>query len=398
MDSMESESWVDKTGEWRTRKVSIMGVVQSFISQLKIGEDLTRVSLPAIMLYPFSMIEVIASRELSTFELLENLNNIPTPLERMLTINAWMISGLPMEVWRKKPYNPVLGEIHETYIESRNGYGNTYLVGEQVSHHPPITAVHVYNRQEQIILKENLSFGVTFGGNKVSIITNGAGTIRLEKLNETYEMPKKIPDMSVRQLILGTKRIFWEGNLTVTCKESGLVSFLNFMKSGNDNVVKVTIQKDKEVLCVLEGLCGGQLSVAIGKEKKKPLLELDKIYRSRLRYLPINELDPYSSQKIWANVSKYILEEKTLEADEAKKRVEENQRKQIAMLNSTSTPFNARYFEKGSDGSWNIKDVLLNSPKFGGTEEVFLTHQFSPISSPSNSQASSPRYPSTEGK
>jgi len=225
-----------------------------------------------------------------------------------------MISGLPMEVWRKKPYNPILGEVHETHIESRIGCGNTYFVGEQVSHHPPITAVHIYNKQEDIILTENLSFGVTFGGNKLSIVTNGPGRLRLEKLNETYDMPKKIPDMTVRQLILGTKKIFWEGNLTVTCKESGLTSYLSFSKSGSDSVVKVTIQKDKEILCILEGLCGGQLQVAYGKEKKKPLLDVDKVHRSTLRYLPINELDAYASQKVWNHVSKYILEDKTLEA------------------------------------------------------------------------------------
>jgi len=191
--------------------------------------------------------------------------------------------------------------------------------------------------------------------------------------------------MTVRQLILGTKKIFWEGNLTVTCKESGLTSYLSFSKSGNDNVVKVSIQKDKEIMCILEGLCGGQLQVAYGKEKKKPLLDVDKVHRSTLRYLPINELDAYASQKVWNHVSKYILEDKTLEADEAKKKIEDNQRKQIAAMN-TNGPYRSKYFEKNGD-MWSIKKELLNSTKFGGTDIVNMPDFFTPIS-PSNSQNS----------
>lgn len=36
------DSYVDKEGEWRYRKISLMGVVKSFVSQLKLGQDLTK--------------------------------------------------------------------------------------------------------------------------------------------------------------------------------------------------------------------------------------------------------------------------------------------------------------------------------------------------------------------
>lgn len=40
----------------------------------------------------------------------------------------------------KKPLNPVLGELFYGQWADTKGRGETILVSEQVSHHPPITA------------------------------------------------------------------------------------------------------------------------------------------------------------------------------------------------------------------------------------------------------------------
>jgi hypothetical protein len=40
----------------------------------------------------------------------------------------------------KKPLNPVLGEVFYGNWPDKDGRGETKLVSEQVSHHPPITA------------------------------------------------------------------------------------------------------------------------------------------------------------------------------------------------------------------------------------------------------------------
>jgi hypothetical protein len=60
----------DLDAEWRTRKISFFGVVKSFVSQLKPGQELTKVSLPAHLLFPFSILEVCGQRELNYFEVL----------------------------------------------------------------------------------------------------------------------------------------------------------------------------------------------------------------------------------------------------------------------------------------------------------------------------------------
>lgn len=82
----EAISYIEQQGEWRTRKITLFGVVRSLLSDLKIGQDMTRVSLPATLLYPFSMLEVFSARELGVFHLLFDLNKIEDPYQRMLQV------------------------------------------------------------------------------------------------------------------------------------------------------------------------------------------------------------------------------------------------------------------------------------------------------------------------
>lgn len=47
----------DVTSEWRLRPINLFSVLKSFVYQLRPGQDLTRVSLPTELCYPFSALE-----------------------------------------------------------------------------------------------------------------------------------------------------------------------------------------------------------------------------------------------------------------------------------------------------------------------------------------------------
>ena len=51
----------------------------------------------------------------------------------------------------KKPYNPIIGESFRCYWLHPNGT-KTYFVSEQISHHPPVSAYYVSNRQEGYVV------------------------------------------------------------------------------------------------------------------------------------------------------------------------------------------------------------------------------------------------------
>jgi hypothetical protein len=41
-------SLVDEHGEWEEKKISFFGAVRSFVSNLKLGQDMTRLPMPAV--------------------------------------------------------------------------------------------------------------------------------------------------------------------------------------------------------------------------------------------------------------------------------------------------------------------------------------------------------------
>ena len=68
----------------------------------------------------------------------------------------------------KKPLNPVLGELFYGHWPDRGGRGRTELVVEQVSHHPPITAYYISNKEKGLALQGHNAQKTSFS--KASII------------------------------------------------------------------------------------------------------------------------------------------------------------------------------------------------------------------------------------
>lgn len=62
--------------EWRKRKINLLNIIRSFVSQLTPGQDLTKVSLPSELCHPFSMLELIAQRELQLFHIVFDVNKV----------------------------------------------------------------------------------------------------------------------------------------------------------------------------------------------------------------------------------------------------------------------------------------------------------------------------------
>lgn len=160
----------------------------------------------------------------------------------------------------------------------------------QVSHHPPISAFICTNPQENINLYGNISFNVKFGGNYVNVVTEGPTAVTVEDRLETYELSKSLPDMMIKNVVwgnelfpmgvplnfeLGTKRIFWSGDLSITCPKTGFSVVLTFKESGSDNVVKGIITNtytpEQGDLYVIEGRAGGVINMTNLKTKEKQL-------------------------------------------------------------------------------------------------------------------------------
>ena len=74
----------------------------------------------------------------------------------MKTVVQWYLSGFYKKPkGLKKPYNPILGELFRCCWKHPNG-STTFYIAEQVSHHPPISALYVTNRKDGFTLSATI--------------------------------------------------------------------------------------------------------------------------------------------------------------------------------------------------------------------------------------------------
>eukprot|EP01119_Soliformovum_irregulare_P013605 TRINITY_DN3640_c0_g1_i1.p1 TRINITY_DN3640_c0_g1~~TRINITY_DN3640_c0_g1_i1.p1 ORF type:complete len:731 (+),score=236.41 TRINITY_DN3640_c0_g1_i1:64-2256(+) len=364
----EYKSYVDGDGEWKTRKISLMGVVKSFVSQLAPGQDLTRVSLPAVLLYPYSLLEVFGFRECCAFDSLLPLSKEESPLNRMFCVLRWFLSTIQHETFHKKPYNPILGETHQCWTQSKE-FGRTEFIGEQVSHHPPVSGIYIVNEQTGISCSCNLSFGVKFGRNSVSVVTEGSAVLNCEKLGETYEIAKRTPDMVVKNVIIGTKKIFWNGECTIVCPKNRFTATLQFKESGSDNVVQGTLSsfneyEEEELLYNIKGQCGGEVFMTPVNGQRFLLTDIAATLRARpaVYYQSPATIDTLDSLVVWQTVNKAIIDDDMEVADNDKKRIEQEQRERVAERKLNGTEHNHAKFFTESEQGWIPKKKVAKVP------------------------------------
>lgn len=138
------------------------GAFTQFLKSLaSFSGDLSSLTCPAFLLAPVSLIEY-SEYWTQQPDLFTDITKSDDEVERMIAFVKWFISYLnasysrrvPKGEWEKKPYNPVLGEQWQMNWQDLNGSGDTDVLIEQVSHHPPVTGFYINNKK----------FGITLNG------------------------------------------------------------------------------------------------------------------------------------------------------------------------------------------------------------------------------------------
>ncbi|KAH9496211.1 Oxysterol-binding protein- protein 1 [Bulinus truncatus] len=198
----------------------------SFWSILKqcIGKELSKITMPVVFNEPLSFIQRLAEY-MEYAPLIEKAANCDNPIERMEYVTAFAISALSSN-WERigKPFNPLLGE---TYELDRPDLGFRF-VGEQVSHHPPITAV--YAEGKSYILHGSIQPKLKFWGKTVEIIPKGHIYLELLNYKETYSWQNV--NCCIHNVIVGSLWVEHYGTMEITCDSSNIKAVVNFRQSG----------------------------------------------------------------------------------------------------------------------------------------------------------------------
>lgn len=328
--------------------------------------DFANITAPAFFLAPSSVVEVPQcwSQRPKVFAApaLE-----PDPKKRSLLVLKIFLTGLRSQLYIagapgvsiKKPLNAFLGEI---FSASWTDDGcTTRLITEQVSHHPPITAVHVSDKENGVRADGYARVEMTFNGS-VNVRHIGHTLIRVERFGEDYLLP--LPDVQVRGFlsaclypeITGTYRIY---------SSNGYVSEITFAGSG-----LLRGQKNRFDACLFhssdpktrfyqvsgvwsEGwvIKDGQTGQVLDTYQ----VDAPENEPAARQVPPVEEQDPWESRRAWADVINNLERGNLRAAATAKNVLEESQRQM-------------RKQERSRDGTW--KPLLFESQP-GSDHHVF---------------------------
>jgi len=357
-------SFVDQHGEWETRRISLFGVAKSVISQLSIGQELTKVTLPSLFLYPYSELELGGYRSLQHIGLLLKANEEFDPLKRFLHVLRYFFSITQREKFEKKPYNPILGENHLVWTEPENSKGPVVYLGEQVSHHPPVFAYFIESKNEKIKIRSSIHFATKFHGNSISAAMTGGTKIELGFHGEHYHFSKPLPDLWIKNTIFGTKREPWDGEVIITCPKTNLKCSIIYKEEGwsavNYATAVITKTDTNTHIATIKGIVGDSYHFIKLEENSpfqddKVFLEMKTLKENKMLYMPQDQWDDRSSLKVWGDTSTSIAIDDMPNADISKRKVEDAQRKRRNEGNN----FAPQYFKM--DESTSLWDCTLDS-------------------------------------
>lgn len=192
-----------------------------------IGKELSKITMPVVFNEPLTMLQRACEGVQYTY-LLKMADSSDDPIERLEFICAFIIAGLSGNCNRiMKPFNPLLYETFEYEYELDDG-SKVRSISQQVSHHPPITAMS--SESDSFTYNGSVNPKIKFWGRSVEIQPDGLAKIYLKRHKETYFF--KTVSCSIHNIIVGKLWFEHSGPLDVRCVETGVQANLVFKKAG----------------------------------------------------------------------------------------------------------------------------------------------------------------------
>ncbi|XP_019177948.1 PREDICTED: oxysterol-binding protein-related protein 4C-like isoform X2 [Ipomoea nil] len=316
------------------RAPNMLQVILSLLKNVRPGADLTRIPVPPLLNLPKSHLQLYGETVYSTnVDLLSKVANGETSVDRFIAAVAWSISTTRHLSFGISPYNPILGETHHVSKGSLN------VLVEQVSHHPPVSALYATDEKDNIQLLWCHNHVPKFTGTKVDVEVRGERELKILNKKETYIM--NTPNLVFR--ILPFPGVEWQGNVSIRCQETGLkadicykgTSFLSRKDKNRSLVGKIFRSSSSSSSSSFEAIYeisgNWDRTVAIKDTRNG---EVKVIYNAKQAFSGLKtpvvklpkEVVASESGVVWAEVNKGILKKQWDKAKEAKSSIEERQR------------------------------------------------------------------------
>ncbi|KAL9541680.1 hypothetical protein MBANPS3_008988 [Mucor bainieri] len=301
--------------------------------------DLSAVTCPAFLLAPESLIEY-SEYWAAQPELFAAIPEPDSEVERLLAFIKWFISYLnaayrrrvPKGQWEKKPYNPVLGEQWFMNWADVDGCGETEVLCEQVSHHPPVTGFYIKNEKAGVVLNGHSGQKTRISSATLVCDQTGREVMTLKtRNNEKYLFTS--PSLTVRGIWYAAPYVELIGTTYIQAS-TGYYASIEYSSrgwiSGEKNHFKCLVRKNmdhKDYLYKIEGQWSGKSTITDYKTKvSKPFLDINILKAAAAKVKPLEDMGEMETRRIWQKVSEAIRSNDTALAAKEKSIIENKKR------------------------------------------------------------------------
>lgn len=304
-------------------------------------------------------------------------------LQRIIGVTKWFISTLRSQYClrnesmgsEKKPLNPFLGETFVGKWESSSDkkLGETILLSEQVSHHPPVTAYAVQNKTNNVSLQGYNGIRATISTASINVKQYGHAVLEYKDLNESYLIT--LPPLHIEGLITASPFVELEGTSFIQ-SSSGYFTTIEYSGrgyfSGKKNTFKARIYRDQissnskeNAIVTISGQWSG--NSYISKGSSTPSSKLDELFYNaeqvnpeHLIVKPIEDQNALESRKAWEKVADAIKKSDYDLIAKEKTIIENEQRDLRKKEQETGKQWNTRWFDNIDYSQGDIKDPFVN--------------------------------------
>ncbi|PIO60350.1 Oxysterol-binding protein [Teladorsagia circumcincta] len=228
-------------------------VLVHLLSQVSIGMDLTKVTLPTFILERRSLLEMYADFFAHPDAFVATVE-LETPQERFISVVRYYLNAFyaaRKSGVAKKPYNPILGETFRCRYklpEENSSYNlpdaspsgertdsgpfpgsdinQLTFIAEQVSHHPPVSAFYAEHPAKRISFNAHIYTKSSFLGLSIGVANIGSGTVILHDFDERYTVT--FPSGYGRS-IMSTPWVELGGKVKIVCEKTGFYADIDFL-------------------------------------------------------------------------------------------------------------------------------------------------------------------------
>jgi len=337
-------------------------ILMSLIGQLRIGMDLSKVTLPTFVLEPRSMLERITDF-MSHPDLIFGAGAIEDPEKRFMQVTRYYLSGWhikPKGV--KKPYNPVLGEHFRCSYKYHNDTEGFYIA-EQVSHHPPISAYFYCSPANNLMIYGELKPKSKFLGNSAATIMGGSNRVVLLDRLEDKEYDVSMPNMYARGILFGKMVLELGDTAKVRNDANDMTCDVEFKTkgyfTGTYNAIAGKFTHGSKHVGDISGKWSETMEYKQHKSgETETLFDAKKAQFAEKTIRPESEQEEFESQRLWSKVTRGIKEKNLELATEAKSAIEDAQRQAVKEREEKGETWAPRFFVAKGDKYFPKIDAL----------------------------------------